>query len=59
MLKLGTFFKLRKLLIIKEWAMQDLNLRLLPCEGSTLATELIARKFIINHNSFDVKTLGF
>ena len=23
--------------------MQDLNLRLLPCEGSTLATELIAQ----------------
>ena len=24
------------------WAMQDLNLRPLPCEGSALATELIA-----------------
>ena len=32
--------------IAGKWAMQDLNLRLLPCEGSTLATELIAHRLL-------------
>ncbi len=46
--KNSEILKLRGLLVTRDWAMQDLNLRLLPCEGSTLATELIAQAGIIN-----------